>query len=132
MTDPTLPLPTPPLPVTGTPAPVPGQAVWYPEGTLTRLRPATVLQVFAGKDGRAWCLLEVEDDYHAIPALGLHATPDGPSYFQQSLKDPAFARAFMQRAGLLDEEGNWRPQFRSDEDEDEDGGETEDTGERQG
>jgi hypothetical protein len=95
------------------PWPVPDQAVWYPDGSLTTLRPARVMLTFRGKDDRNWCLLELDKDYLTVPALGLHPTGDGPSYFQLALREPAFARQFMQQAGLLDANGDWMPQFRA-------------------
>jgi hypothetical protein len=101
----------------GQPWPAPGQVLWYPEGNLATRRAARVMLTFRGRDERTWCLLELEDGYRVLPALGLHADKDGPSYFQQALANPDFARQFMQQAGLLDAKGEWMPQFQPPEDE---------------
>lgn len=101
------------------PWPTPGQTVWQDVDTPgQRPVPAVVQLSFRGADERVWCLLEVgtgkEVRYVTRPLLALSPTLEGPAYFKQAMKEPEFARHFLQRAGILDEKGKLTEAYRGE------------------
>lgn len=97
--------------------PRPGQVVWQNISHPNRAPEAGTVQcTFRGKDGRYWCMLEVADEDGAVryctrPVLALSPTAQGPGYLQEAMRKPAFAREFLQRAGIVDEQGRLTVQY---------------------
>lgn len=91
--------------------PEPGQVVWQHVARADRKPEAGTVQcTFRGKDGRYWSMLEMADEdgavrYSTRPVLALSLTAEGPGYLREALSQPAFAREFLRRAGIVDEEG---------------------------
>ena len=70
---------------------------------------ARVLNQFRGKDGREYCVLEVQEAeprYELKPVMALKDEKDGESNLDKALKHPEFARAFLARAGILEAENS--------------------------
>lgn len=104
-----------------------GQVAWIAQARRHYERngdrfPVLVVHTFIGRDDKRYCVIErvkteaseITFGYGLVPAVALAPEREGPDYGEMARSSREGANAFLRHAGILDKDGNLRPEYGGD------------------